>query len=192
MEWARIFWEKLRRNLEFAEEFDDFDGATGGRPSSIDGLLAGFEDGFVHFVGDLGDDLLDAGGMDPAVEDETLHGFAGDFAADGVEAGEDDGVGGVVDEDGDAGGGFEGADIAAFAADDAAFDVIALEGNGGGGGFEGVIAGVALDGDAEDSAGFGLGPGSGVHRGCAGEVGGVAERGVFGLFEELMRGLRRR
>jgi hypothetical protein len=122
--------------------------------------------------------------VDAAVEDEALHGFAGDFAADGVEAGEHDGIGGIVDEDGDAGGGFEGADIAAFASDDAAFDVVALEGDGGGGGFEGMVAGVALEGEAEDAAGLVFGAGAGVIEDMAAQVGGVAEGFLFDFFEE--------
>src|SRR5438445_440002 len=82
-----------------------------------------------------------------------------DFAADGVEAGEQNCTGGVVDEDSDAGGSFEGADVAAFASNDAALDVVALKGNGRGGIFEGVFAGVALNGDTDDAAGlfFGFG-----------------------------------
>ena len=51
--------------------------------------------------------------------------MAGDFAADGVEAADDDHAGRVVDDHVDAGGLFEGADVAAFAADDAALHFVA-------------------------------------------------------------------
>src|SRR5262249_26177779 len=111
-----------------------------------DGLFGEAKDGFVHLLVDNGDNFLDATGMNSAIDDEALHGFASDFAADGIEAGKQNCAGGVVDEDGDAGSGFEGANVAPFAANDAAFDVVALKGNGGGGVFEGVFAGVTLNG----------------------------------------------
>jgi hypothetical protein len=126
--------------------------------------------------------------VDSAVNDEPLHGFAGDFAADGVEAGQNDGIGGIIDQDRDAGGSFEGADIASFSSDDAAFDVISLKDDCGGGIFEGVITGVALEGGAEDSACFGLGPGASIFEDVAAEVGGVAEGGFFDFLEELGAG----
>ena len=132
----------------------------------------------------LRDDFLDARGMNAAVLDQALHGFAGDFAADGVEAGKQHRAGSVIDEDGDAGGGFESADVPAFAADDAAFDFVALEGNGGGGVFEGVFAGVALDGDADDAARFFFGLDLGFFQDVAGEVVGVAQRFLFDALEE--------
>src|SRR5581483_7003262 len=93
---------------------------------------------------------------------QTLHGFPGDFAANGVEAGKDDGAGGVVDEDGDAGGGFEGADVAAFAANDAAFHFLPLNIDSGSGGFKRVMSGVTLNGEGDDAAGLLLGAGFGV------------------------------
>ena len=57
-----------------------------------------------------------AGWMRPSVM--SAQGDPGDLAADRVEAGQDDRLGGVVDDDVDAGGGFEGADVPPLAADD--------------------------------------------------------------------------
>ena len=61
--------------------------------------------------------------MDAAVLHQALEGDAGDLAADGIESREDDGLGGVVDDEVDAGRELEGADIAPFAADDAPLHV---------------------------------------------------------------------
>ena len=59
--------------------------------------------------------------------EQLLERQAGDLAADAVEAGEDDGVRRVVDDDVDAGEVLERADVAAFAADDAALHVVGRE-----------------------------------------------------------------
>lgn len=75
--------------------------------------------------------------MDAAVGDEFFEGEFGNVAADEVEAGNDDGAGGVVYDDVDAGGLFEGVDVAAFAADDAAFHFVGGELYDGDGGFGG-------------------------------------------------------
>ena len=69
-------------------------------------------------------DFLDARRMDAAIEQEALHGFAGDLAAHRIKAGKHHGIGRIVDEHGDARGGLEGADVATFAADDAAFQFL--------------------------------------------------------------------
>lgn len=68
--------------------------------------------------------LLDADRVDPAVLDELGKGHAGDLAAYGVEAAEQDGGRRVVDDDVHAGDVLEGADVAALAPDDAALDVV--------------------------------------------------------------------
>src|SRR4029077_10585661 len=53
-------------------------------------------------------ELLDAGGMDAAVLHEAFEGDAGDLAADRVEAGGGERLGGVVEHEGGAGRGVEG------------------------------------------------------------------------------------
>src|ERR1051325_6172612 len=146
---------------EPAEDFDNLD-IHGRQADALDGVFAGAEDALGHLLADLGHDLFDAGRMNAAVEDEPFHRFAADLAFDGVEAGEHDGVGGVVDEDGDAGGIFKGTDVAALAADDAALEFLVGQGDGGAGGLEGVFAGVTLNGQADDAAAEAGGGGQGL------------------------------
>src|SRR5438105_12121522 len=90
--------------------------------------------------------------MNAPVQDEPLHGFAGNLAAHRIVAGQHDRVGGVVNEHGDAGGRFEGANIASLPPDNSALDVVTLEGHGGGGGLECVFTGVALDRKTDNAA----------------------------------------
>src|SRR5690242_16667142 len=96
--------------------------------------------------------------MNPSISEQSLHRFAGHFAADGVEAGNQNGARSVIDQDRDARSGFECADVASFAADDAAFNLISLKSNRSRGVFERVFPGVTLDGDSDDLARFLLGP----------------------------------
>ena len=90
--------------------------------------------------------------MDAPVGDEAAEREAPDLAAHGVEAGDGDDIGCVVDDQVAAGGAFEGADVAAFAADDAAFHLFAGELDDGDGGFGGDFGGDALDGGGDDIA----------------------------------------
>ena len=106
----------------------------------------------------------------------------------GSNAGKHHGIGRVVNQHRHAGGGLEGADVAAFAADDAALDVVALEGDGGGGGFEGVLAGVTLDGDADDAAGLFLRARLGLFDDVARQVARVARGFLLDFLEELRAG----
>ena len=68
--------------------------------------------------------LLDAVRVDPAVLDQHLQGDPADLAPDRVEAGQQHGFRGVVDDHVDAGDGLERADVAALAADDPALDLV--------------------------------------------------------------------
>ncbi len=101
---------------------------------------------FVGLVLDLLDDLLDARRVDAAVGDQLLDRLLGDFAAVGIEAGEDDRAGRVVDDQVDAGGELERTDVAPFAADDASLEVVARQVDDRDRGFDGVLGGAALDG----------------------------------------------
>ncbi len=65
--------------------------------------------------------------MDAAVGHKLMEREARDLAAHGVEARKHNGFGCVVDDDLDACRGFEGTDVAAFAADDAAFDLVGVD-----------------------------------------------------------------
>jgi len=169
--------------VEAAEELDQV-GAQGRQAGLSHGFVAEAEDGLVHFLGDLRHNLLDARWMNPAVLNQPHHGLARNLAADGVKAREQNRARGVVNQDGHAGGGFEGADVASLAADDAAFEFIALEGDGGGGGLEGVFAGVSLDGEAENVTRLGLGLGAGVLENMAGEGVGIAQRLLLDFSEQ--------
>ena len=68
--------------------------------------------------------LLDPVRMDPAVEDELLQGQPGDLTADWVEAGQQNRLGRVVDDQVDAGDLLERADVAALATDDPALHLV--------------------------------------------------------------------
>ena len=105
-------------------------------------LLADLFLGLVlHFL----DDFLDARRMDAAVRDQALDGFLRDLAAVGIEAGEDDRARRVVDDEIDAGGDLEGADVPPFTADDAALQVVAREIDDRYGRLDRVLGGAPLD-----------------------------------------------
>jgi len=117
-------------------------------------LLAGLADLVLHLAAGLLHDLLDAGGVDAAVGDELLQRHPGDLAAHRVETGDDDRLGRVVDDEVDAGGGFEGADVAALAADDAALHVVVGQRHHRYRGLRHVVGGALLDGEGDEVAGL--------------------------------------
>ena len=153
------------------------------------GVERGLVAGLVHLLADerlgLLEHLLDAGGMDAAVGDESLQGDAADLAADGVEAGEHDRLGGVVDDQVDAGELLEGADVAALAADDAALHVVAGDVHDRHGRLGGVVGSDALDGDADDVAGLLVGLFASTHLGLTDERDGFALHVVLDAAHEL-------
>src|ERR1043165_5244633 len=95
------------------------------------GGLAFLEQLLIDLLPHLLDELLDAGGVNAAVLHEALERDARDLAADRVEAGEDDRLGRVVDDEVDAGGQLERANVAPLAADDAALPVLARPADAG-------------------------------------------------------------
>ena len=113
------------------------------------GLLAGVAHDPVHLVGGLLDYLFDAAGVDAAVCQHALDGPLGDLAADGVEGADDDGLGGVVDDEVDARGRLDGPDVAAFAADDAALELLVGEVDDGDAALGHKLACKPLHGDRE-------------------------------------------
>ena len=123
----------------------------------VGGLLAGLAHDRVDLGPCLGDDLLDAAGMDPAVGDELGDGDPGDLAADRVEARQDDGLRRVVDDQVDAGGLFEGPDVAALAADDPALHLVRRQVDDRDRVLGRVVGGDALDRGDDDVAGLVLG-----------------------------------
>ena len=119
-------------------------------------FLAELLDVLLHLGLRFGHQLFDPRGMDAPVGDQLVERHAGHFAADGVEAADDDHARRVVDDHVDAGGLFEGADVAPFAADDAAFHFVAGDVDRAGRGFGGMGGGVALDAGQQDLARFGV------------------------------------
>ena len=101
----------------------------------------------------LVDGLLDAGRVDTAIGDQALEGHAGDLTAGLVKAGQGDGFRRIIDDEVAAGGGLEGADVAAFTADDAALHLVAGQRHHADGGFAGGIGGAAGDGLADQLTG---------------------------------------
>ena len=87
--------------LEPAEQLDQL-GVQAEDAHFEHGGLAVFLDLLVQLFADLFYRLFDAGGVDAAVADQLFEGEAGDFAADGVEPGEDHDLGRVVDDQLDA------------------------------------------------------------------------------------------
>jgi hypothetical protein len=83
------------------------------------GPLALRLDGRIHLPLGFFHHFLDAGGVDAAVDDKLFQRQARDFAADGVETGDGNGLRSVVDNEIHAGQGLQRADIAALAADNA-------------------------------------------------------------------------
>ena len=94
---------------------------------------------------DLLDDFLDPRRVDAAVGDQPLDRLLRDLAAVGIEAGEDDRARRVVDDQVDAGGELERADVAPFAADDAALEIVARQVDDRDGRLDGVLRAAALD-----------------------------------------------
>ena len=136
-----------------AQQVNDF-GVQVADVGLLGGFLAELLEVFFEFGLGLGDDFLDARGMDATVGDQLRERNPRDFAAHHVEAADDYDAGRIVDDDVDAGGLFEGADIATFAADDAPLHIVVGDVDSAGGGFRGVGGGVALHGGDHDLAGF--------------------------------------
>ena len=126
------------------------------------GALAGFHDLFVHLLLHLGHHFLDARGVDAAVGDELVQGQTSYLTAHRVEAADDDGVGGVIDDNLCSGGSFEGTDVAAFATDDAAFHVVVVDVEHRHAVLHGSLCGYALDGLDDDALGLLVGGHLGV------------------------------
>ena len=101
----------------------------------------------------------------------------GDLAADRVEAGQDDRLGRVVDDQVDPGGLLEGPDVATLAADDPALHLVRRQVDDRDRVLGGVIGGDALDGGHDDVAGLVLGVLASAPLDGAGDLDGV----VLGL-----------
>jgi len=115
--------------------------------------LAVGEEPLLHFALYLGHHLLDSGGVDPSILDETLQGLAGDLSPDGLEAGEDDCLRRVVHDQVDASGLLEGADVAPLAADDPALHLVRRQIDDRDGALDHMVGRDALDGHRDDPPG---------------------------------------
>ena len=113
-------------------------------------LLALLLNGGVHLALGLFVQLLNAGGMNAAVLDQSLQGQAGNLSAHRVKGADGDGFRRVVNDQFNAGNGFNGADVAPLTADDAAFHLVIGQCHNGDGGLCRVIGGAALNGSADD------------------------------------------
>jgi len=82
--------------------------------------------------------------------DEVLQRDTADLTSYRIEAREDDGLRGVIDDEVDAGELLEGPDVAALTADDAALDVVVGDGYHGYGFLRHIVPGVPLDGKGQD------------------------------------------
>ena len=118
------------------------------------GVLTGLADLVVHFLLGLLHHFLNAGGVNAAVHNQLLHGDAGDLAAHRVEGGDDDRLGRVVDDQVNAGGRLQGADVAALAADDAALHVVVGQRDHAHRGLSHMVGGALLNGQGDNVAGL--------------------------------------
>src|SRR5262245_57424852 len=113
-----------------AAKHGDYRFGNVGEIGFLDSIATNTKQLFIHFLGGLGDQLLDPSRVNAAVLHESLQGHAGDFTADRIKAADHDNPGGIVDDDIDARGLFEAAYIAALPADDASFHIVAGDGHG--------------------------------------------------------------
>ena len=111
-------------------------------------------DGSVYLPAGLFDHFLNPGGMNPSVGNQPFQGDPGNLSADRVEAGQGDSLGGVVNNQINAGHGLDGPDITALAANDAALHFVVRQGHNRNGGFRHVIGGASLNGQGNDLAGL--------------------------------------
>src|ERR1700761_1520032 len=136
-------------------------GVHAGDPQLDQGVLTGpdaqlLDFGLAALVG-----FLDALGMDAAVQPQPFQGQPRDLPPDRVEAGQQDRLGRVVDDQVDPGDRLEGPDVPALAADDPALHLIARQVQHGHHRLAGLLGGDPLDGQRHHLAGalLALGPG---------------------------------
>ena len=137
-----------------------------------EGLVASLADAFVNLLLDFRDGFFDASRMDASIGDEAFECLSSDFAADGIERGNDDSFGCIVDDEVNARCGFDASDIAAFTTDDASFDFVRRQADGAHATFDDIIAGKSLHGDAEYHLGAFFSFGSGIFFDLACDFGG--------------------
>ena len=123
-----------------------------GEPDVLARLLAFMLDLLSQLVAGFDHHLLDAGRVDAPVAEEALQGRPGDLATHRVEGAQHDRLGGVVDDDVDAGRRFQRADIAALAPDDAALELVRRQVDDRDRRLAALLGGLALHGSDENLA----------------------------------------
>src|SRR5919201_1284188 len=116
-------------------------------------LLTFFADSSLDVASRLGHHLLDAGRVNPAVDEQMVEGDPGDFPANRVEAAQDDGLRSVVDDEVHSGGVLQGPDVTAFTPDDPPLHLVAGYGDYGDGGLSGLLGSDPLHGSHQDVPG---------------------------------------
>src|SRR6266581_7219719 len=106
-------------------------------------LVSGLLDGQFDLLLGLCHNLLDPSRMNTAVSNKLLQGDLGYLAAHRIKPGEDNRLGGIVDNQVDAGSRFQRPDVAPFTADDASFHLIRRESHYRYGPFRDILAGIA-------------------------------------------------
>ncbi len=142
--------------LQLAQELDQLR-VEPVHPGVEGGLLAGLPDIYLQFLGNLFDNLLDAPGMDAAVGDEPFQAAPGHLPPYRVKGAQDDRFRGIVDNDVHPGGGFQGADVAAFPADNAPFHLFVGQGHHRDGLLGHIVRSIAFDGQGDDILGLAVG-----------------------------------
>ena len=127
-----------------AEQLDDL-GMQAVYAGGDDGAFAVLLDLLLHLFAGLLDGFLDLGGMYASVLNEVFERETRDLTADGIEAGDGDGLGGVVNDEIDAGLGFDGADVASLASDNASLHLIVGQRHDRDGSLGDVVGGAAHD-----------------------------------------------
>ena len=142
----------------------------------------------VGLVLHLLDDFFDARRVDAAVGDQPLDRLLGDLAAIRIEARQDDRARRVVDDQIDAGGELERADVASLAADDAPLEIVARQIDDRDGRFDRVLGGAALDGLGDVLLGAVDGRFARLGVEPLQQVGRVVARVAFDLLEQQLLG----
>ena len=148
MEWLRQFWP-YEAVAQAAQQLDQVGMDVGEVELEQSGLALLLDDG-VELLLHLLDHRLDARRVDAPVRDQALERDARDLAAEGIEAGEDDRLGSVVDDQVDAGRHLERPDVASLAADDPALHLVGRQHHHRHRGLGDVVGGRPLDRHRDD------------------------------------------
>src|SRR5438045_7741182 len=88
--------------------------------------------------------------MNAPIENEALHGLAGDLAPDWIETGEHHCVWSIVNEHSHPGSCLASPNVPSLASNDAALEFLIRQSQGGTGRLKSMLTGITLDGHADD------------------------------------------